>query len=82
MLLATVGTPPGRPPVLAIDGRSSSGKTTLSQRLSDATDGAEVVHTDDIAWWHSRFDWADIRVRVRAPMARAYHPHAAGTALA
>jgi chloramphenicol 3-O-phosphotransferase len=41
--------------VLAVDGRSSSGKTTLAARLQDAIAGSAVVHTDDIAWWHSRF---------------------------
>lgn len=45
--------------VLAVDGRSSSGKTTLAARLQDAVAGSAVVHTDDIAWWHSRFGWAD-----------------------
>jgi hypothetical protein len=24
--------------------------------------GAAVVHTDDIAWWHSRFGWADLLI--------------------
>jgi hypothetical protein len=49
-----------RPVVLAVDGRSSSGKTTLAGRLRDVVTGSAVVHTDDIAWWHSRFGWADL----------------------
>jgi hypothetical protein len=48
--------------VLAVDGRSSSGKTTLAARLQDAIMGSAVVHTDDIAWWHSRFGWADLLI--------------------
>ena len=24
--------------------------------------GSAVVHTDDIAWWHSRFGWADLLI--------------------
>ena len=48
--------------VLAVDGRSSSGKTTLAARLQDAIAGSAVVHTDDIAWWHSRFGWADLLI--------------------
>jgi len=52
----------GRPLVLAVDGRSSSGKTTLAARLQDVVEGSAVVHTDDIAWWHSRFGWADLLV--------------------
>lgn len=47
------------PFVLAIDGRSSSGKTTLAARIQRAVPGSAVVHTDDIAWYHSRFGWAD-----------------------
>ncbi len=48
--------------VLAVDGRSSSGKTTLAALLQDAVAGSAVVHTDDIAWWHSRFGWADLLI--------------------
>jgi hypothetical protein len=50
----------GRPVVLAIDGRSNNGKTTLALRIIRAVPGAVVVHTDDIAWEHSRFGWADL----------------------
>jgi hypothetical protein len=48
--------------VLAFDGRSSSGKTTLTARVQAAVAGSAVVHTDDIAWWHSRFGWADLLI--------------------
>lgn len=51
-----------RPVVVAVDGRSSSGKTTLAARLRDAVTGSNVVHTDDIAWRHSRFGWADLLI--------------------
>src|ERR1700734_2079089 len=50
----------GRPVVLAIDGRSNAGKTTLAARICRAAPGSAVVHTDDIAWQHSRFGWADL----------------------
>ena len=46
--------------VLAVDGRSSSGKTTLATRMQSTVAESAVVHTDDIAWWHSRFGWADL----------------------
>jgi hypothetical protein len=49
-----------RPVVLAVDGRSSGGKTTLAGRLQDVVAGSAVVHTDDIAWWYSRFGWAEL----------------------
>jgi hypothetical protein len=38
-----------RPVVLAVDGRSSGGKTTLAGRLQDVVAGSAIVHTDDIA---------------------------------
>lgn len=52
----------GRPVVLAVDGRSNAGKTTLAARICEAVPGSAVVHTDDIAWEHSRFGWADLLV--------------------
>ena len=45
---------PSRPVVLAVDGRSNSGKTTLAGRIVPAVPGAVAIHTDDIAWRHSR----------------------------
>jgi hypothetical protein len=56
------GNVSGRPVVLAVDGRSDNGKTTLAARIGRAVPGSAVVHTDDIAWEHSRFDWADLLV--------------------
>lgn len=58
----------GRPLVVAIDGRSSSGKTTLAGRAANIIPATAVVHTDDIAWWHSRFGWADLALRWRRSM--------------
>jgi len=51
-----------RPAVLAVDGRSNNGKTTVAARIRDMVPGAVVVHTDDIAWEHSRFGWADLLI--------------------
>jgi hypothetical protein len=60
-LLAHVGRvaggPPGRPAVVALDGRGGAGKSTLARRLHAAAPASAVVHTDDIAWHHSFFDW-------------------------
>ena len=52
----------GRPVVLAVDGRSNGGKTRLAARIAEAVPGSAVVHTDDIAWAHSRFGWADLLI--------------------
>jgi hypothetical protein len=57
LLLDAAESVPNRPAVLGVGGRSSSGKTTLSGRLAAVVPGAVVVHTDDIAWWHSVLDW-------------------------
>jgi hypothetical protein len=50
----------GRPVILAVDGRSNVGKTTLAARICEAVPGSAVVHTDDVAWEHSRFGWSDL----------------------
>jgi hypothetical protein len=65
--------------VLAVDGRSNSGKTTLAGRIRDLVPGAVVIHTDDIAFEHSRFGWADllmdgILLPVHAGRAVSYRP--------
>jgi len=69
----------GRPAVLAIDGRSNNGKSTLAARISELVPGSVVIHTDDIAWEHSRFGWADllidgILVPVHQGQAVSYRP--------
>jgi hypothetical protein len=72
---------PGRPALVAIDGRSSSGKTTLAARICLAVDGAVAVHTDDIAWRHSVFGWDEllatgVLLPARRGEAVAYRPQA------
>jgi hypothetical protein len=71
----------GRPRVLAVDGRSGGGKTTVARRLAAAVPGATVLHTDDVAWYHAFFDWADLmRDGILAPLRAgedvAYRPPA------
>ena len=71
----------GRIPIVAVDGRSASGKTTFAAKLAGVVPGACVVHTDDIAWWHSRFGWDDLMISgvlepVRAGYAVDYRPPA------
>jgi hypothetical protein len=75
------GVPSGRPFVLAIDGRSANGKTTLSRKVARTVGSCVVVHTDDIAWRHSIFGWDDLLVRgilepARRGEAVAYRPPA------
>lgn len=66
-----IGT--GRPSIVAIDGRSACGKTTFARRVTEAILATGVVHTDDIAWFHSRFGWADLAASL-LQMARAGQP--------
>lgn len=61
-LLLSAGEFSGRASIVAVDGRSSSGKTTLAGRINRAVANSHVVHTDDIAWGHSRFGWTDLIV--------------------
>jgi hypothetical protein len=71
----------GRPRVLAVDGRSGGGKTTVSSVLAATVPGTVVVHTDDVAWYQAFFDWAGLmRDGILAPLGRgdpvAYRPPA------
>ncbi|ART68244.1 hypothetical protein BTO20_06270 [Mycobacterium dioxanotrophicus] len=59
------------PVVVAIDGRSRSGKTSLATILADDDPSVAIVHTDDIAWHHSFFDWTLLLVEgILAPLNR------------
>jgi hypothetical protein len=73
------GSSSGRPAVLAVDGRSNNGKTTVAARIRGMVPGSVVIHTDDIAFAHSRFGWADllidgILVPVHQGQAVSYRP--------
>ena len=53
-----IRTRPGSVRIVGIDGCGGAGKTTFATRLSEALDGAPVIHTDDFAshevpteWW-------------------------------
>ena len=59
LVLGAAGSPTGGPRIVAVDGRSAGGKTTLAERLHGAVPSSAVVHTDDVAWHHAMFDWAE-----------------------
>jgi uridine kinase len=68
-LADAAGCAVARPRIIAVDGRGGSGKTALAERLCGAMAGAAVVHSDDVAWAHSRFGWDDLMVDgVLAPL--------------
>jgi energy-coupling factor transporter ATP-binding protein EcfA2 len=54
--------PEGRPLVIGIDGHSGCGKTTLANGLAAIEPHTAVIHTDDVAWHHSFFDWGELMV--------------------
>lgn len=59
------------PRIVAVDGRSASGKSSLAARMASAIGGAVTVHTDDVAWWESFFGWdALLAAGVLAPARR------------
>ena len=69
------------PGVVAVDGRSAGGKTTLAKRINKAVPGSTIVYTDDIAWHHSFFDWSELLLQevlepVLAGQGVAYRPAA------
>ncbi len=71
VLFEAAGPVQGRPRVVAVDGRGGSGKSTLAAQLHVAVPGSVVVHTDDVAWHHSFFDWTDLLARnVLEPLRR------------
>jgi sugar-phosphatase len=53
---------PGEVAVFGIDGRSRSGKTSLAAELGARGDDMAIIHTDDIAWHHSFFDWTPVLI--------------------
>ena len=59
-IVKTLGMNPEARGILAVDGRSGSGKTTFAAEIADLVGGTAVVHTDDIAWNHSFFGWDDL----------------------
>jgi hypothetical protein len=64
---------------LAVDGRSGSGKSTVAALLHRSVPASAIVHTDDVAWHHSFFDWNDLLVEgilkpLRNSRAVSYRP--------
>jgi uridine kinase len=53
---------PARPAIVAINGHSSSGKSSLARRLADTLPDCSVLHADDLAWHHGVFSWDDLLI--------------------
>ena len=63
-----------RPAIVAVNGHSSSGKTTLAGRLAAALPAAAVLHTDDLAWHQGVFAWDELLLDDVLPVVRAGEP--------
>lgn len=60
--------------IIGVDGHSGSGKSSLASSLAAIDRDVAVVHTDDLAWHHSFFDWDQLLVdRILSPL-RRYGP--------
>ena len=59
-VVAGAGEVGPRPGVQAVDGRSGSGKSSLAAAIAGELPSTCVVHTDDLAWWHSFFGWHEL----------------------
>lgn len=81
-LLARRPADAARPCLVAVDGRSAGGKTTVAQALAAAVPGRRglVVHTDDLAWHEPFFGWGHLLLalldEVRAGGAVRFRPPA------
>ncbi len=60
-----------RPAVVAVDGHSSSGKTSLAEGLASRLPDAAVLHTDDLAWHQGVFSWDGLLRDSVIPLVRA-----------
>lgn len=60
--------------IVAINGHSSSGKSSLSQRLAGALPQCSVLQTDDLAWYHGVFTWDELLINDVLPALRRGQP--------
>lgn len=74
--LTSVAERPGRTRIIAVDGRSGGGKSTLAARLVDHLPGAVHIGTDDFAWHAPMFAWSPLVLEgLVAPLAAGRDVH-------
>ena len=70
-VLNRVIQPAGRPGIIAVDGRSGSGKTTVTSRLTSVVPDAQVLHIDDVDWNEPLYQWDHLLVTALGELHRA-----------
>ena len=70
-VLNRVIQPAGRPGIIAVDGRSGSGKTTVTSRLTSVVPDAQVLHIDDLDWNEPLFQWDHLLVAALTELRRS-----------
>jgi hypothetical protein len=71
IVVTATNKPSGRPQIVAVDGHSASGKSSLAARLHQHVARSAVVHTDDVAWNESFFGWSPLLAKnVLEPLRR------------
>ena len=69
-VLAVLGRPADRPGIIAVDGRSGAGKTTVTSRLTAVVPDAQVLHIDDLDWNEPLFQWDRLLVAALTDLRR------------
>jgi hypothetical protein len=62
------------PRIIAVDGRSGGGKSTLAHLLHKNLARSAIIHTDDVAWHHSYFGWSDLLIEGVLRPIRTHQP--------
>ena len=63
-----------QPAVIGVDGHSSSGKTSLADRIAATLPESDVLHTDDLAWHQGVFAWDGLLLDDVLPVVRSGKP--------
>lgn len=64
------------PAIIAVDGRSGAGKTTLAGALCESVPNAVVVQADDLMWWEPMWQWSHLAIDgIFEPLRRGQDAH-------
>ena len=69
-VLTALGRPADRPGIIAVDGRSGAGKTTVTSQLTAVVPDAQVLHIDNLDWNEPLFQWDRLLVAALTDLRR------------